>query len=179
MNDNHTDYSVLEERTYYRVIIPSVVFVGIIIFSFYNGENKDVVSHISLVSSISSIILAVLAIIYSYYLNNSQKIDSNNLRDQISKLSEVVEKINISNDKLVKVDGMIDKLELTSKRIEELHEKFDSIKNIIEMKGSKEIFPDKPEEEIKYKDHSKETDKKVAKDDINDGNSNKPNMKGE
>ncbi len=149
MNNNNDEYSILEERTYFRVIIPSVVFVGIIIFTFYNGENKDVVSHISLAGSISSIVLALLAIIYSYYLNNSQKIDSNNLRDQISKLNDVVEKINISNDKLVKVDGMIDKLELTSKRIEELHEKFDTIKNMIEMKGNLGILPDKPEDERK------------------------------
>lgn len=182
MNDNNYEYSILEERTYYRVIIPSVVFVGIIIFSFYNGENKDVVSHLSLAGTISSIILAVLAIIYSYYLNNSQKIDSNNLREQIIKLSDVVEKINISNDKIVKVDGMIDKLDLSSKRIEELHEKFDTMKNMIEMKGNIGMMPDLPEDDNSAKEKSKTVDDiktNEAKSDIKDDNPDNIKKEGE
>jgi ABC-type uncharacterized transport system fused permease/ATPase subunit len=113
MEKKHLNY-------FWLLLISSIIIQGIVIFTFYNGEHKDVVSHIALASSIVSIILAVLAIIYAVLQTVAQKNDTTNIATEIGKLTKIVEQFNISVEKLNKLDNLSATLENSIKLTNEI-----------------------------------------------------------
>lgn len=129
------ELSVKEKTILYKTTIFWILTMGIVVFVFYHGDKKEIVSHISLASSIVSIAFAIIAVMYSYNLNRSQKTDSDNLQTQISKLNYVVERIDKSNEKLSEFDKMVTKLDLSIEKISDVK----NILNKLYTKDQKEL----------------------------------------
>lgn len=120
----YSEYKLLNEKLKlhfsYVVVILCLIIIGFITFHCF--DNRDTFNAVSFCSAIVSIILAVLTIVYSYYLNSrsSGQIETlnnaakdvsmatrtyadsaSNLHNNISRIIEAVDRIEVKTDKLV------------------------------------------------------------------------------
>jgi len=152
-------------------LLALIIFQAINIFTFYNGDNKEVVSHISLSSSIVSIILAVLAIVYTYYQNASIENSSKNIGSEVARLKDIIDEFRKFAQKLDKLDAS---LQSNIEEIRAIKEKlFSKLPNNSPSWDSNDL-PDSKDEEGEEESEDKPKVEKVNDGEIaNDSNNSK------
>lgn len=117
-----------------------LILVFIIINSFVgeNTDNKDLIAYIGFSGTITSILLGVIAIIYSFFQSYENSSSKDSLSEQLKRLHNVVDNLEIGVDSIVEVADTIHEIKKEIDHLKESMNSFqnslDSIENSLELK---------------------------------------------